>query len=166
MNGDRATYIQEVKFMDGLKRQKYIAFVMAQDKYLSDLELYDALVEEKERIWLATQPHPADMSAERVDGGRLPSMMDDYMVRMEKAGIDHRLIDMAQIIAKRDAIKDKWLKELQKSNNLYDRIYNLKFVEGWKNSRIARYLSYDERSIRRHIKKIKENIELVRKCPL
>lgn len=121
-------------------------------------ELFNLIVK-RDELFEKTQPKSPKLDKELVDGKNPTNMMEHYVIETEYYDIkinqfNHTLDDMYQILSRKR-------KELQLSKNLYDRIYNYRYIERLSIKKIAKLVHYSERQTRRHL----DNIEKKLKCP-
>lgn len=141
---------------------KYLDYELKMEKYVQSMEIYEALLHEKESIYSRFLPHPADMTIDRVDGGVERNAFDDYLVIIERTRINERISEQADIVSIREQLKNKALTSLERSNNLYDKIYRYKHLDNWRIHKIARYIGYSDSQVYRILDKIKDAIKNVK----
>ena len=117
------------------------------------------LIDKRGELFDKTQPKSANMDKVMVDGKNPSNMMEQYVMQKEYLNekieqLNITLDDWYQ------ALKRK-REELRLSKNLYDRIYNYRYIERLSIFKIAKLINYSERQTRRHIENIEKNI----KCP-
>lgn len=83
---------------------------------------------------------------------------DNYLVALEKSGIDEKIQEAQTIFNLWDSrCKDTEL-ELRQSRILFDQIYLRRWIDGKGTRRIANELHYSRRQIERHVKKMSQNV--------
>lgn len=121
-------------------------------------ELFE-LINRRDELFETTQPKSPATDKEIVDGNNPINAIENYVVQKEylneKIGqLNQTLDDMYQILRRKR-------EELKLSKNLYDRIYNFRYIERLSVFKISKLIDYSERQTRRHLKKLEQKI----KCP-
>ena len=118
-------------------------------------ELFD-LINERDELFIKTQPKAAVMDKEKVDISFKNNMMENYVIKQEY--FNRRIEQLQQSLDDRYQALNRKREELRLSKNMYDRIYYLKYIEKLSTFKIANISGYDRTSVWRHLKKIEKSI--------
>lgn len=83
---------------------------------------------------------------------------DNYLIALEKSGIDEKIQEAQTIFNLWDRRSKDTEMELRKSRTILDQIYVRRWIDGKGTRRIANELHYSRRQIERHIKKMSQNV--------
>ena len=116
-------------------------------------------INKREELFSMTQPKSASMDKEIVDGKNPINTIEQYVIQKEYYNEKIEQLNIAL---------DDWYQslkrkreELKLSKNLYDRLYNYRYIERLSIFKIAKLVDYSERQTRRHLNNIEKNI----RCP-
>lgn len=140
----------------------YIEYEQLKQKLYFAQKDYDNLLQEKEALFAMTQPNSPALDKEKVSGGNPVNSFDKYLVRKERTRIEERLAEARIILADRRLLTAIKQDELEKSENIYDRVYCLKYIKRYKIQKIARELNYSDRQIKRYLKQIRTRLGIER----
>lgn len=141
----------------------YVEYEDLKQKYYKAQKDYDALLQEKEDLFAMTQPNSLAYDKEKVSGGTSDSPFDKYLIRKEQTRIEERLAEARMILADRKVLTNLKQEELERSENLHDKIYVRRYIKREKISRIARELVYHESHVKRILKQINNRLQKVRR---
>lgn len=128
-------------------------------KYIETQKKYDEILSEKEELFARTQPKAIRFDVERVAGGKQEKTFDTYLIDKERKRIDERLDEVKSLLEDRERLLKLKRVELYESNELYDKIYRLKYVETIRAYKIARMLNYSPSQVYRILEQIDKAIE-------
>lgn len=117
------------------------------------------LLMEKERLFTKTLPSAITYDKDVVQTSIEGNPLEDYVIQMDEKQIDEKINKM------RESLKDWMLlmemkeKELRKSIAIPDKVYLLRYIEGYSISRISRSINYSKSQTYRVIKQIMKNCE-------
>lgn len=137
----------------------YIQYENCKNKYYAAQKEYERIVDERETLFMKTQPKATDTTKDRVSGGANNNAFDNYLIQKEKKQLDVRLEEARSILNDRKELFRLKEEELRKSTNIHDRIYTHKFLDNMKVYKIARLVGYGEAQIYRILKIIRKNIK-------
>lgn len=137
----------------------YIEYHNCKKKYDEIKKLYEQIVEEKERLFLKTQPKPVSIDKVNVDGGNRNNLFDNYLMEKEKKQLDDRLNEVKVLIDDRYKILLDKEKELRTSKEWIDKLYVYKYLELLSVKKILHFIPYEEAQIYRMLKEIKRRIQ-------
>lgn len=133
----------------------YIEYETYRQKYYNAQMTYEELVQEKEELFLRTQPGSVDFGKERVSGGKKESSFDQYLLAKERANLDARIEEARAILEDRQELLNVKRAELEKSPGLYDKIYYCAFIKNMRPERVAREIGYSRSQTYRILQTIK-----------
>lgn len=137
----------------------YIEYHNCKKKYEEIKKLYEQIVEEKERLFLKTQPKAASIDKVSVDGGSRNNLFDNYLMEKEKKQLDMKLAEVKVLIDDRYRILFDKEKELRASKEWIDKVYVYKYIELLSVKKILHLIPYEEAQIYRMINEIKRRIQ-------
>ena len=132
-------------------------------KYYEAQKTYDAVLNEKEMLFLRTQPSSIDYDKEIVSGGSPSNSFDTYLIAKEKNQIDARLKEAESILEDRKKLFKIKENELYHSKDWNDVIYKYYFIEKLSIRKIAMRIPFSSTEIFRKIQIIRKNINLEQK---
>jgi hypothetical protein len=127
-------------------------------KYYIAQENYNQILEEKEELFLRTQPKSVEYDKERVSGGNPENSFDKYIIAKEKKNLDERLNEARTILEGRKILLNTKLDELSASNHIHDKVYYQRYIERKKIKHIARKIGYSEAQTYRILESIKKRL--------
>lgn len=139
----------------------YVQYEHMKIKYLKAQSNYEELIKEKENLFAITQPTAQKLDREKVLGGKTENAFDKYMVRKEDERIEERLAEARTIVADRKYLLDLKRTELEESNDVYDKVYYLKYIKRNRVRQIANKINYSQAQTNRLIKEIRETINRI-----
>lgn len=137
----------------------YIDYHNCKKKYEEIKKLYEQIVEEKERLFLKTQPKATKIDKASVDGGARNNLFDNYLMEKEKKQLDMKLAEVKILIDDRYRILFDKEKELRASKEWIDKVYVYKYIELLSVKKILHLIPYEEAQIYRMINEIKRRIQ-------
>ena len=131
-------------------------------EYLETQRFYQRLLNEKERLWMMTQPKASRIGGDKISGSSPMNEMDEYLIAMEAKRIEERVAEYKEILdAKTELLKQK-RQDLLDSTAIEDRIYCLRYFDRLKISAIARKVHFSDSSVYRILMKIRNNLKVER----
>lgn len=124
-------------------------------KYLDSEKRLDEAVSQKEQLFMMTQPNAVSFEGERVDGGEQKNLFDEYLIKKEN--LDKRIDEIKDILEQRRLILEIKEKELRESEDLYDKVYRMHFIDMLSAYRISRKIHYSKAQIYRIIAKMQKD---------
>lgn len=128
-------------------------------KYYEAQKTYDAVLNEKEILFLRTQPSAIVFDKEIVSGGTPSNAFDTYLIAKEKKQIDARLEEAKSILEDREKLLEIKEKELKLSNNIYDKIYYYRCLENRTPTQISFLIPCDRTTVYRYMKDIERDLK-------
>lgn len=135
---------------------EYEELIQAQKRTLM---AYEAVLEEQERLFELTQPQGVDYGGDRVQSSPTSTAIDRYVEAKERAGIDRRKAELAQVMQEREMLIQLKKSELYASQSLEDQVYRWRVLEQLKVAEIARKAHYSKEQTYRILRRIKRRLE-------
>lgn len=135
---------------------EYDELIQAQKRTLM---AYEAVLEEQERLFELTQPQGVDYGGDRVQSSPTSTAIDRYIEAKERAGIDRRKAELAQVMQEREMLIQLKKTELYASQSLDDKVYRWRVIEQMKVPEIARRAHYSKEQTYRILRRIKRRLE-------
>ena len=139
----------------------YLEFEKYKKEYYSTQKKYSELINERERLFSLTQPQATKYDKQLIKGGASFNKFDDYLIKKEKLQLDNDIKEIESILNHRKTLYEDKKKELEKSKDVKDRIYVLRYINKMKISKICMAMIYSEAQVYRILKSISENIESI-----
>lgn len=137
----------------------YLEYEDCKKKYNQIVESFESTLEEKERLFMKTQPKGTKIDKVSVEGGVNNNLFDNYLMEVEKKQLDQKLEEARKIVDERyKYLKTKEL-ELRASKDWVDKIYVYRFIEQLPVKTILHLIPYQEAQIYRIINEIKKGIK-------
>lgn len=132
----------------------YLEFEKYRDKFLSVQQIFNNVLIEQEQLFTRTQPNAIRYDKEKVSGGGGGNMLENYVISLEDRQIHEKLSMLRQLLDDREKLLRQKESELRQSTNKYDKIYVLKYLDGYSISRVADKLNYSKSQIYRMLGKM------------
>ena len=136
----------------------YLEYERLRRKYLETLQKHLDLLDEKEAIFSRTQPKAIRYDKDRITGGEPRDTSAEYMIEIERRGIDARIDICLSVLDAREELLKRKGEELKASVDINDRVYVLMYFEGMKVYQIAGATHYSEAQIFRIRKNIADEL--------
>ena len=128
-------------------------------KFYETQEQYNQILNEKEELFVMTQPKGTSFEKELVDGSNPSNIFDNYLILKEKRKIDQRLDEIRALLDDRGKLLRLKEEELKSSNDIQDMVYKYRYLEKLKINKICRLVGYERAQIFRILKIIKNNLK-------
>ena len=128
----------------------YLEYELYKAKYLDALEVYNEHLSEKERIITKTMPNAIRYDKDITTTG-VPdeTPLESYIIELEKSQIDKKLAIWRDIVEGRKRLLECKREELMQSQALCDKVYRMKYFDGYGINKIAKILHYSRAQIYR-----------------
>lgn len=136
----------------------YIDYAQAKEKYEQALKSYNELLDEKQQLFIKTQPQGIDYKKDLVNHSVGSNMYDMYLIALERSKIDERLKECNIITNERKSLLDLLEGKLKASNNINDKIYRMFYLDGLSLTSISARINYSRAQVWRLLNNIKKNI--------
>lgn len=127
--------------------EKYLEYEQIKAKYTALQERFAKVLLEKERLFMQTLPGAIRYDKEKVQATADESPLEDYVVNVDTKELDikikrlrHHLNDWGVLLTVKETA-------LRKSTTLTDRIYVMRYLDGYSVNKICRTLHYEKSRI-------------------
>ena len=139
-----------------MSKELFLEHYIAEMQVRLAVEEVKSILDEKTIIYQKTQPKSPVIDTDKVDGGLPVNKSDEYLIQIEEKHINERLATAQEILKERLDVLDKDESMLRKSNNINDKVYLLKYVDGLSPKRIAIKIIYSQTQVYRVLKHIRQ----------
>ena len=129
----------------------YIDYELSKRRLDETRKAFEAMLDEKEELFVRTQPGATRYDKVRVTGGKTPNAFEDYVSAKERTNLDERLDEMRSLMQDRQTLLKAKEADLRKSNDILDRVYCLRMIDKQRIFRIAKITHYTDRQIYRFV---------------
>lgn len=136
----------------------YIIYEEYKNKYYETQKKYDDILNEKERLFMITQPSSSKFDKERVSGGATDNTFDRYLILKEEKKIEQRLKEVRSILDDRERLLKIKEQELKESTDIYDKIYKYRYIDKMKVYKICKLVGYSEAQVYRILDSIRKSL--------
>lgn len=128
----------------------YLDYEIYKTKYLDLQEQFNEILLEKEFLITKTMPKAIRYDKDITTTG-VPddNPLETYVEKLEDSKIDERLDMIRGLIDDRKRLLELKEIELRASQDLYDKVYRMKYLDGYGINRIAKILHYSRAQIYR-----------------
>lgn len=156
---DNNKLIAEIDDWISRSKPQFIEYEKCKNQCYAAQCKYNDLLAEKERLFSATQPQAIKYDKEVVSGGKPSNTFDKYLVIKEQKQIDERLAELKGIVDDFNHLLNIKCNQLEKSNNIKDKIYYYRIVKRGSITFVCRKVGYQEAQVYRYLKEIKEDLK-------
>ena len=137
----------------------YITYEQFKVRYYETQKQYNEILNEKEHLFLKTQPKATKFDKERVSGGVKTNTFDEYLLEKERKQIDERLEEVKSILEDRKRLLHLKEEELKHSKNIHDKIYYYRYIDKLNIDKLCRLVSYSRPQVYRILRIIRNNLK-------
>lgn len=120
------------------------------------------LLEQKENLFLKTQPGAIRYDKDPVMGGKMPgNNFDQYLIACEESGLDAKYAEAKKLLGERAAVLEEIKGELMCSLDVLDRVYVRRYLWHWRVNRIAADTGYSEPRIYYFLREIRRELKTI-----
>lgn len=130
----------------------YQDYELCKSKYKEIQKRFDAVLTEKERLFVKTQPKAITYDKDHVQMSHDGNVLEDYVIALETGEIDKKIDNLRGLLDDRGKLLRLKEEELRKSQIREDKIYVMRFLEGMNIGEIAKNLNFSRQEIHRKIK--------------
>ena len=141
----------------------YLEFVSYKVKYDDLQERFAQILLEKERLFTKTLPNAIRYDREQVQCSVDGNPLEEYVVSLDEEKIDEKLSKLRESLKDWEILMDLREKELRKSHSIPDRIYVMRFIDGYGINRIANTINYSKSQVYRITRQIEKRCDKMRK---
>ena len=137
----------------------YLEYESYKRKYLDLQEQFNEFLLEKERILTKTLPKAIRYDKDLTTTG-VPddNPLESYVMELERSKVDVHLDHIRKLLEDRKMLLDAKEKELRTSYNQYDRVYTMRYLDGYGIKRICTEMNFSRAQIYRILDEIKKKI--------
>ena len=136
----------------------YREYEVCKSKYRELQRNFDAVLTEKERLFVKTQPKAIVYDKDKVQSSHDVNVLEDYVISCESKDIDNKLNELRRMLEDRLMLLKVKEEELRRSQDKKDRIYVLLYIDCMSIRKVAESLSYSKATIQRINKELKRDI--------
>ena len=139
----------------------YLDYEIYKTKYLDLQEQFNEILLEKEFLITKTMPKAIRYDKDITTTG-VPddNPLETYVEKLEDSKIDERLDMIRGLIDDRKRLLDLKEIELRASQDLYDKVYRMKYLDGYGINRIAKILHYSRSQVYRILDGINRKLKM------
>ena len=134
----------------------YIEYEQYRCKYLDLQEQFNHFLTEKERILTKTLPNAIRYDKDKTSSSLDGNPLEDYVIELEESKVDESLDRIRQLLEDRERLLQLKEKELRMSQDVYDRIYRMKYLDCMGTNKIAKIMHYSRSQVYRILENIKK----------
>lgn len=136
----------------------YAIYEEYKNKYYETQKEYNNILNEKEKLFMITQPSSSKFDKERVSGGSSDNTFDRYLILKEEKKIEQRLKEVRSILDDRERLLKLKEEELKESTDIKDKIYRYRYIDKLKVYKISKLVGYSEAQVYRFLDEIRRKI--------
>lgn len=134
----------------------YIEYEQYRCKYLDLQEQFNHFLTEKERILTKTLPNAIRYDKDKTSSSLDGNPLEDYVIELEESKVDESLDRIRQLLEDRERLLQLKERELRMSQDVYDRIYRMKYLDCMGINKIAKIMHYSRSQVYRILENIKK----------
>ena len=134
----------------------FASYEQTKRRYIETQRLLETILNEKEELFTRTQPKAVVYDKEKVTGGKNENAFEDYIIAKERKQIDQRLQEARSLAEDRKNLLALKESDLRGSKDIRDKIYTAKFIDRYRNYKIARMFHYSRSQIDRYLSFIRK----------
>ena len=142
--------------------ERYLEYELIKERYNSFQALFAQVLLEKERLLTKTLPNAIRYDREHVLTSVDGNPLEDYMIAVEDEGLEAKLSHYRQGLKDWGILLSIKEDELRRSPEKIDRIYALKFIDGYNIGKVAKITSYSRSQVYRILKQIYKRCDTMR----
>ena len=131
-------------------------------KYQFFLNRFNQILSKKEDMLLKTLPSAIRYDKDHVQSSPSSNVLDEYVIALDESQIDSELAKVRELIEDRGRLLDLKEKQLRDSGEINDRIYVMKYLDGYGIGKIAKVLNYSRSQVYRVLDKISKRCDKMR----
>lgn len=117
---------------------------------------FDVLME-KERLLTKLLPNATSYDKEKVQGTPSDNPLEDYIMECDEKQIDEQIEKYKGLIVDVEKLVRSKEKELRLSQDKFDKIYRMRYLDGYGINKIVKMMNYSRPQIYRYLKMIEKN---------
>ena len=131
-------------------------------KYQFFLNRFNQILSKKEDMLMKTLPSAIRYDKDHVQSSPSSNVLDEYVIALDESQIDSELSKVKELIEDRGRLLDLKEKQLRDSGEINDRIYVMKYLDGYGIGKIAKVLNYSRSQVYRVLDKISKRCDKMR----
>lgn len=132
----------------------YPEYELYKSKYLNLQEQFNMVLTEKERLITKLLPNATTYDKDNGSGAPSDNPLEDYVISLEEEMIDAKLDRLRPLLEDRKTLLESKEQELRVSGDCHDKIYRMKYLDGYGINRIAKIMHYSKSQVYRILEKI------------
>lgn len=140
----------------------YLEYESFRIKYRNLQEKYDDALTEKEKLLTKAMPSATRYDKEPVKCNSNGNPNEDYVISLEEKKIDEKIEKFERLLSEREKLINIKEKELRKSNDIYDRIYLMRIIDGLGFDKISQRIDRSRAQTYRMYEQIKKRCSKVK----
>ena len=136
----------------------YPEYEAYKERFLESQRIFIEALLEKEKLFVMTQPNAIRYYMDKVQTSPVGSILESYVIALEKSGIDERIKTIRQLFEDRERLLMLKEKDLRQSQDRFDRVYVMRFLDGYKIGRIAKVMNYSRSQVYRILQQIQRAV--------
>lgn len=117
---------------------------------------FDVLME-KERLLTKLLPNATTYDKDKVQGTPSDNPLEDYIMECDEKQIDEQIEKYKGLIVDVEKLVRSKEKELRLSQDKFDKIYRMRYLDGYGINKIVKMMNYSRPQIYRYLKMIEKN---------
>ena len=134
----------------------YIEYEEYKNQYLKLQDSFNHFLTEKERLLTKTLPNAIRYDKDNLHTEPDGNPLEDYVIALDEKKIDENLDRIRKLLEDRKLLLECKEMELRSSRNPYDRIYTMRFLNGYGIKRICSEMNYSRAQVYRKLSNIKK----------
>ena len=136
----------------------YQEYEICKVKYRELQRNFDAVLTEKERLFVKTQPKAITYDKDKVQSGHNSNTLEEYVISCEEKHLDEELNELKRLLEDRGMLLKVKEEELRRSQDKKDRIYVLLYLDCISIRKVAEMLNYSKTQVQRINAELKRDI--------
>ena len=141
----------------------YLDYEEYRAKYLMLQGIFNRVLLEKEELFSKALPSAIRYDKDPVQHQSDSNAFEDYAISLEEKKIDVRLKRLRELLDDREKLLEMKEKELLKSQDINDKIYRFRYIDGYSINKISRSLNYSRSQVYRILNEISKRCDKMRK---
>ena len=141
----------------------YLEFEKYKVMYDDLQERFAQILLEKERLFTKALPSGIRYDKEQVQCSIDGNPLEEYVMSLDEENIDEKLSQIRESLKDWEILMNLREKELRKSHSVPDRIYVMRFIDGYGINRIANTINYSKSQVYRIVNQINKRCNKMRK---
>lgn len=123
----------------------YLEYEAYKQRFRESQRIFNDLLLEKERLFTQALPGAIRYDKDKVQTSIESTALESYVIALDEKEIDSKLEELRQMLSDRELSMRLKEMELRRSNDLYDKIYVSKFLDGYSVNYTSKRINYSRR---------------------